>query len=184
MKRLTFAVTLLLLCTSFPTSLAARNKVPRYLKKESSVDMSKMDHIFLGWVDLGPDAWALYDFRSKADWTDDIAFLNAAFLQGLQATHLQGRTIAAAKDKADENTAGNDLYIKFSDVRVDYDHEHLVLSIHFIDPKTNGEIASIPVRPYYGDGHNVTEYLKAALDEIGTKLQVEVAGEPPGKKKR
>ncbi|HTC46540.1 MAG TPA: hypothetical protein VK722_04435 [Candidatus Aquilonibacter sp.] len=184
MKQLTFAAVLLLLCISFPTSLAARHKVPRYLNKESSIDMSHMNHIFVGWIDLEPDSWGLFDFHSRADWADDIAFLNAGFLRSLQATHLNGRTITAAKDKADENIAGNDLYIKFSDVHVDYDNEHLVLSIHFIDPKTNGEIASIPVRPYYGDGHNVTEYLKAALDEVGTKLQVEVTGETAGKKKK
>jgi hypothetical protein len=186
MKQLTFVffAILLLLCISFPTTLAARHKVPRYLNKESSVDMSHMSHVFVGWIDLGPDAWALYDFRSRADWTDDIAVLNAGFVRDLQATYLHGRTIIADKDKADENIAGSDLYIKFSDVRVDYDNEHLILSIHFIDPKTNGEIASIPVRPYYGDGHNVTEYLKAALDEVGVKLQVEVTGESQGKKKK
>jgi hypothetical protein len=184
MKRLTFAVTLLLLCISFPASLAARHKVPRYLNKESGVDMSGMNHIFVGWVDLEPEAWALFDFHSRADWTEVIASLNADFLRGLQATYLHGRIITAARDKADENASGNDLYIKISDVRVDYDNEHLILSIHFIDPKTNSEIASIPVRPYYGDGHNVTESLKAALDEVGTKLQVEVTGEAPGKKKK
>lgn len=183
MKQLTFAVMLLLLCICFPISLAARHKVPRYLNKESTVDMSHMNHIFVGWVDLNPDAWALYDFHSRADWTDDITFLNAGFLQGLQAKYLPGRTITGAKDKADENASGNDLYIKFSDVRADYENEHLVLSIHFIDPKTNAELAVIPVRPYYGDGHNVTEYLKAALDELGVKLQVEITGEAPGKKK-
>ena len=40
------------------------------------------------------------------------------------------------------------------------------------------------MRPYYGDGHDVAEYLKAALDEVGTKLQVEVTGAAPGKKKK
>ena|ERR1700678_2705753 len=184
MKRLTFAMTLLLLRAFLPTSLAARHKVPRYLNKESGVDMSHMSRIFVGWVDLRPDAWALYDFHSRADWTDDIAFLNADFLRGLQETHLHGRTVTSAKDKADENASGNDLYIKFSDVKVDYDNEHLILSVHFIDPRTNSEIASIPVRPYYGDGHNVTEYLKAALDEVGAKLQVEITGEAPGRKKK
>lgn len=184
MKKLAFAVTLLSLCISFPTSLAARNKVPRYLNKESSVDMSHMNRIFVGWVDLEPEAWALYDFRSRADWAEVITSLNADFVRGLQATYLHGRAITSAKDNGDENTSGNDLWIKFSDVRIDYDHEHLILSIDFVDPKTNAEIASIPVRPYYGDGHNVPEYLKAALDEVGTKLQVEVTGEAPGKKKR
>jgi hypothetical protein len=184
MKHLTFAVTLLLLCISYPASLAARHKVPRYLNKESSVDMSNMNRIFLGWVDLEPDAWALFDYKSKADWADVIASLNADFARGLQATYLHGRTITAAKDKADENAAGNDLYIKFSDVRIDDDNDHLILSIHFIDPKTNTELAAIPVRPYYGDGRGLTGDLKAALEEVGTKLQVEVTGEAPEKKNK
>jgi len=184
MKQLTFTVILLLLSISFPTSLAARHKVPRYLNKESSVDMSNMNRIFLGWVDLEADAWALYDYKSKADWSDVIASLNADFVRALQATYLHGRTITAAKDKADENSAGNDLYIKFSDIRIDDDNDHLILSIHFIDPKTNAEIATIPVRPYYGNGRGLTGDLKAALEEVGTKLQVEVTGETPGKKKK
>src|ERR1700683_1831426 len=113
MKQPTLAITLLLLCIAFPTSLAARHKVPRYLYKESIADMSHMNHVFLGWVDLEPDAWALYDYKSKADWADVIASLNADFARTLQATYLHGRTIVAAKDKADENAVGNDLYIKF-----------------------------------------------------------------------
>jgi hypothetical protein len=184
MKRLMITVTLLLLCISFPASLEASHKVPRYLTKESSIDMSHMNRVFLGWVDMEPDAWALYGFSSRADWSNTIASLNAGFARSVQATYLPGRTITAAKDSENEIVAASDLYIKFSDVQVDYENNHLVLSIHFIDPKTNGEIASIPVRPYYGDGHNVTEYLKAALDEVGTKLQVEVTGKSPGKKKR
>ena len=40
------------------------------------------------------------------------------------------------------------------------------------------------MRPHYGDGSDVKNYLRAALDEVGTKLQVEVTGEAPGKNKR
>jgi hypothetical protein len=186
MRQLTFAVTLLLLCISFPASLAARHKVPRYLNKESTVDMSGMNHIFVGWVDLDPDAWALYDddVRSKAEWTEIIASLNANFARTLQVTYLPGRTITAARDKSDENAAGNDLYIKFSKAQIDYDNYHLLLSIHFIDPKTNTELATVPLRPYFGDASGLRSYLRAALDEIGMKLQVEVTGEAPGKKKK
>ncbi|MFZ0772761.1 MAG: hypothetical protein WCA49_05005 [Candidatus Sulfotelmatobacter sp.] len=185
MKRLVAAAALLLLCISFPLpSLAVRHKVPRYLTKESTVDMSKMNHIFLGWVDLGPDEWAFHGYDTKTEWTDIIDSLNAVFSRSLQVTYLPGRTITAAKDKGDENAAGNDLYIKFSDVRVDYDNYHLILSMHFIDPRTNAEIASIPTRPYYGNDWGLKNYLKAALDEVGTKLEVEVTGELQGKKKR
>jgi len=179
MKQLMMA-TLLLVCISFPLpSLAARHKVPRFLSKESTVDMSKMNHVFVGWVDLGADDWALWGYENKADWTDVIGSLNSSFSRNL----VPGRTVTAAKDKGDENATGNDLYIKFSDVRVDYNNYHLILSIHFIDPTTNAEIATIPVRPYYGNDWGLKNYLKAALDEVGTKVQVEVTGETPGKKK-
>ena len=106
MKRLMIAATLLLLCISFPASLEARHKVPRYLNKESSVDMSNMNRIFLGWVDLEPDAWALYGYSSKTDWTDIIASLNADFARSVQVTYLPGRTITAAKDSENENRRG------------------------------------------------------------------------------
>jgi hypothetical protein len=184
---------LLMLCISFPSSLEARG-TKRYLKKETTVDMKNMNHIFLGWVDFNPDEWVLYRHEgslftsdipfSKAEWTDAISSLNSLFHQSCQSRFLSGRTIAAAKGKGDEDAAGNDLYIKFSDVRIDYDSYQLFLSIHFIDPKTNSEIAAIPMRPYYGDASGITEYLKAALDEVGTKLQVEVTGESPEKKKK
>jgi hypothetical protein len=193
MKRLTIAATLLLLSISFPTSLAAHG-TKRYLTKESTVDMKNMDHIFLGWVDFNPDAWVLYRHEgslftsaipfTRAEWTDAISSLNSLFLQSCQSQYLPGRIITAAKGKGDENAAGNDLYIKFSDVRIDYDNYQVILSIHFIDPKTSSEIASIPARPYYGNASGIPEYLKAALDEVATKLQVEVTGGLQGKKKK
>jgi hypothetical protein len=180
MRRTLIAAALLLLSISFPVSLEARHKVPRYLNKESTVDMSNMNRIFVGWVDLGADDWALWGYGNKTEWTDIIGSLNSSFSRNL----VPGRTITSAKDKGDENAAGNDLYIKFSDVRVDYNNYHLILSIHFIDPKTNSEIATIPVRPYYGNDWGLKNYLKAALDEVGTKVQVEVTGQSAEKKKK
>ena len=178
MKRLAVTAVLLMLCISLPASLEARHKVPRYLNKESTVDMSNMNRIFVGWVDLGADDWALYGYENKEEWADIIGSLNSSFSRNL----VPGRTITGAKIKDDENASDNDLYIKFSDVRVDYNNYHLILSIHFIDPKTNSEIAMIPVRPYYGNDWGLKNYLKAALDEVGTKVRVEVTG-TQGKKK-
>jgi hypothetical protein len=177
MKRFVVTTVLLLICIVLPTPLLARHGVKRYLTKESTVDMKNMNHIFYGWVDLGPDEWAAYGYSNKTDWTDLIGSLNASF-----SRCLAGRTITAAKDREDENAAGNDLYIKFSDVRIDYDNYHLILAIHFIDPKTNAEIASIPARPYYGNAWGFRNYLNAAMNEVCKKVQVEVTGEAPRKK--
>jgi hypothetical protein len=183
MKGLVITAVSFLLCMAFPAPLmAGRHSVPRYLNKETTPDMKGMNRIFVGWVDLGPDEWAAHGYATKAEWIDVIGSLNSAFTSGLQATYLNGRTIVAAKEKGDENAAGCDLYIKFSDVHVDYDNYHLILSIHFIDPKTNAEIAAIPVRPYYGNDWGLRGYLNEALKEVGTKLRVEVTGESPGKK--
>jgi hypothetical protein len=182
MKRLTITATLLLLCISFPASLEARHKDPRYLNKESSIDMSNMKRIFLGWVDLEPDAWALYGYSSRTEWTDIINSVNADFSRSVQVSYLPGRTITAAKDSENEISVANDLYIKFSDVRVDYDNYHLILAIHFIDLKTDSETASIPARPYDGKASSLKNFLKAALAEVGKKVQIEVTGETQGKK--
>jgi hypothetical protein len=193
MGRIAVTAILLLICSSLPASLEARG-TKRYLTKESTVDMKNMGHIFLGWVDLNPDEWVLYRHEgslftsavpfSKAEWTDAISSLNSLFQQSCQSRYLHGRIVTAAKGKGDENAAGDDLYIKFSDVRIDYDNYQLILSMHFIDPKTNSEIASIPARPYYGNASGISEYLKAALDEVGTKVQVEVTGELQSKKRK
>jgi hypothetical protein len=103
-----------------------------------------------------------------------ITGLNISFLRQCQIKLLGGKTVTGAKDKSDENAAGYDLYIKFSDVLIDYSKYHLYLSIHFIDPKTNAELGFIPARPYFGNDWGFEKYLKAALDEASQKIKVEV----------
>jgi hypothetical protein len=159
--------------------------------------MRSLNSIFVGWVNLNPDGWVLYRHDdtsgilrrgsnasawSKVDWIDAINSLNSLFQQRCQSQYLSGRKIVGARSNGDENATENDLYIKFLDVRIDYVNYQLILSIHFIDAKTNAEFATIPARHYYGNASGITEVLNAALDEVGKKVQVEVAGEPQGKK--
>jgi len=148
----------------------------RYLYKESTVDMSARQNIFLGWVDIAPEDWARYGYADKGEWERTISRLNMESQSLCHAQWLAGRTIVGAKDRRDENAAGQDLHIRFADVRLDYDNYLLYLSIHFVDPKTNSEIASVPVRPYYGDNWGIERYLRAALEEVNRKIQVEVTG--------
>ncbi|MGP8271306.1 MAG: hypothetical protein ACLQLH_14665 [Terracidiphilus sp.] len=183
MKRVVISAFLLMLCLAFPSSLlAGRHSVKEYKDKETTADMRNMNRIFIGWVDLGADDWGAHGYTTKTDWTNVIESLNSSFNSNLLATYLPGKTLVAAKNKDDVNAAGCDLYIKFSDVHVDYDNYHLILAIHFIDPKTNTEIGSIPIRPYYGNDWGLRGYLNEALKGVGKKLQVEVTG-VQGKKK-
>ena len=177
MRKLWVVLTALLLCFTFSTpAFAARHKVPVFSNKETTVNMSKMNRIFIGWVDLHADDWGAHGYTSKQDWVDVIASLNASFISNLIADDLAGRTLVAAKGPDDENAKDCDLYVKFTDVHVNYDNYHLILAIHFIDPKTGHEIGSIPVRPYYGNDWGLRGYLNETLKAVGQKLKVEITG--------
>jgi hypothetical protein len=180
MKRLAMILGLLV-CLGFSSPLQARHK--RY-SKETPVDMSGMKTIFLGWVDLPPEGWSLWGYGSREEWEAVIGDLNQGFQSSCKGQYLAGRTVTVAKNRNDENAAGNDLYIKFSDVSIDHDYYGIRLSIHFIDPKTNTEIASVPSRLYYEKRwFKFQLYMRAALDEVSRKLQAEVTGAPQAKLK-
>jgi len=184
MKRSVVATALLLLCIFAPAPAFARHGVKRYLTKETTVDMKSMNNICVGWVDLGADKWAALGYDTKGEWSAVIDGLNAQFTASLPALYLPGKTITGAKNIEDVSTTGCDLYVKFSDVYVDYDNYHLILAIHFVDPKTGTEIGTIPVRPYFGDEWGLRGYLNFALKEVATKMTVEITGALPPKAKK
>ncbi|HXB62216.1 MAG TPA: hypothetical protein VNU94_05125 [Acidobacteriaceae bacterium] len=184
MKRIVVIAVLALLCVAAPTPAFARYGVKRYLKKETTTNMTNMNHVCVGWVDLGVDQWGRLEYDTKGEWSAVIDGLNDSFVSALPVMYLPGKTVTGAKNKDDESMAGCDLYVKFSNVYVDYDNYHLILAIDFIDPKTNTEIGTIPVRPYFGDAWGLRGYLDAALKEVSTKLTVEITGALPPKPKK
>ena len=163
----------LLLCVGLQPPLEAKAKP----KKETTADLSAAKTIFVGWVDLSPEEWRVWGYPDKEEWVNVIKDLNLDFQSSCQGKYLPGRVVTGAKDSTDENAAGKDLYIKFSDVHIDHETYGIRLTIHFIDPKTSTEIASIPTRLYYQKRwFKFQLYMRAALDEVGEKIQVEVTG--------
>ena len=179
MKRCVLIVGLLL-AMGFRFSLQA---APTGSKgKETSVDLSDKKSIFIGWVNLSPDEWSVWGYESGSAWEEIIKDLNLEFQKDLADKYLAGRTVTGAKDSKDENPAGNDLYVKFSDVSIDKNYYGVRLAIHFIDPKTNTEIVGIPSRLYYEKRMwQFQKYIAIALDDIGKKIGVEVTGSAPKK---
>jgi hypothetical protein len=94
------------------------------------------------------------------------------FKEGLK---LRFTTVTAAKDRSDENTAGNDLYVKFSNVSFDTGYA-LHLTVHIIDLKTNTEIATIPEQKYKGSLCGLTTCMEQEFYEVNTKLQAILGG--------
>ena len=167
-----------LICLGLSLTVWAGGPKP---KKETSADISSPKSIFIGWVDLSPDQWALWGYSSKDEWAEVIKGLNAGF-QGSCQGYLEGRTVTAAKDKIDENAAGSDLYIKFAGASVDGNSYGIRTAIQFIDPKTNAVIASVPSRLYFEKREwKFQLYLQAAMEDIARKVAVEVTGTAPKK---
>lgn len=177
MKRFVISAVLFSLCLALPAPMIAlRHKVKEYKYMETTTNMSKMQRIFIGGINLPTEEGALYGYE-KADWIELMAGLN----QKLSRCVLD-RDVTVAKGKDDVNTAGYDLYIKFRDVNIDYEYYHLIVGIQFFDPKTNAEIAMIPARPYYGNDWGFRGFMNAALDKVCEKVQVEVKGDSKGRK--
>jgi hypothetical protein len=179
MKRCFLVVGLLVFLCLQP-GLEARPK--NSATKETPIDLSAKKNIFLGWVNLSPDQWSLWGYASKEEWSDVIKEPNLDFQSSCQGQYLAGRKVSGAKDSSDENASGSDLYIKFSDVSIDHAYYGIRLSIHFIDPQTNTEIASVPSRLYYEKRwFKFQLYMRGALDEVSKKLEAEVTGSAPRK---
>jgi len=158
-----------------PALSVRRRGAKLYPDKETTADMSGKSKIFIGWVDMKEDEYASHEYPSKEVWGGKIVEINAELLRLCQMK-LEGKTVAGAKNKGDVNAAGYDLYVKFTDVKIDYSNYHIYLAVHFIDPSTNQEIGSLPDRPYFGNDWGLVNYLKNAMDEAAQKIKVEIVG--------
>lgn len=143
---------------------------------EPASDLTSMKTIFIGWVDLGPDSWGTLGYSSKTEWVNIIAKENADFQAKCASKYMAGKTVTGAKNREDENAAGNDLYVKFVNVFVDSKYR-LHIAVQVIDPKTNAVLASIPEFKHTGHFCTLQGCLEKDLDEVGEKLQPLLVGE-------
>jgi hypothetical protein len=167
MKR-TSVIAIWLLIVALPMLLMAKQKA-------APVDLKGMNRVFLGWVDISPDDYHHQGYSTREEYLAVINHANTAFQEYCQSKAFSGRTMTAAKTRGDESTAGNDVYVKFSDVV--YDHKYrLHIAVHFIDLKTNAEIGSIPLKTYGAHMCGLEGCLIKELDKVGEDLQKEFAG--------
>ena len=163
MKRI-LVVALLLFCVAMPGSLIAGEK-----EKAKPVDMKDISRIFVGWVDINPEDWKMQGYASKQEWLDVIRGANEGFQRDLTKA-LSGRTVTTAKNRDEVDTTGNDLYIKFTDARVDKGYR-LHISVHFIDLKTNNEVGSIPPQSLGAHLCSLSSCIDKELAKVGEQIQ-------------
>lgn len=169
MKHFVISAVLFTLCLALPVSMSAKNKKP------VASELSNMNRIFIGWVDLNPSAYGIYGYHSKEEWSAAIDKANADFVHSCQSKYLSGHSVTGAKSKDDENTEGNDLYVKIDEVTLD-EYYVLHLSAHLIDIKRNQDIATIANMRYRGRVCALEGCITKELDQFGEDLQTLIAG--------
>ena len=143
-------------------------------EQETLVDMTTARTIFVGWVDINPDDWLPLGYADKQQWSEAIDWHNQAFQRTCQA-NLAGRQITGAKNRSDENASGQELHVRFSEVRFDVESYRLFVSVHFIDPKSGLELASLPIQGYRGGHFSVSSCLRGALEKLARAVEAKVA---------
>src|SRR5208337_5252332 len=145
-------------------------------EKGKPVDMKNVKTVFIGWVDVNPEDYHMQGYKTKEDWINVIKEANLAFQKKCQSLKgLAGRTVTAAKDHSDADPGGSDLYVKFSDVQFDHGYR-LHISVHFLDPKTNNELGSIPLERYGAHFCTLSTCLDKELDEVSSEMEKQLAG--------
>jgi len=138
--------------------------------EDTTGQLNSYNKIFFGWVDFDKNLWSLYGYSSMEDWSNVIDQLNNVLQASCKTQHLSKKSIKGAVKKDDKGYAGNDLYLEFSDVKIDYDNYHLYLAIDFIDAKTQKIVYSIPRTMYYGSAWGFENFLKAALEKVNETI--------------
>jgi len=167
MKR-SVIIPLLLLVLAIPLSLPAK-------EKGKPVDMTNVKTVYIGWVDVNPEDYHLQGYKTKQDWINAINAANEAFQKrcaGLKG--MAGKTVTGAKEKGDADAANSDLYVKFTEVNFDHGYR-LHIAVHFLDPKTNNELGSIPFRTHGAHFCTLSTCLDKELDEVGFEIDKQLA---------
>lgn len=146
-------------------------------KKETPADMTSAKNVFIGWVDIGLDDYLPLGYENRQAWSEVIDRHNRLFQRECQ-TKLPGRQIAGANSRSADDASGQDLHVRFSDVRFDTDSYRLFVAVHFIDPQSGLELASLPVQGYRGGHFSVSNCLQGALEKLAEKVREEIAQSP------
>lgn len=166
MKR-TLVIAIWLLSIALPAFVMAKDKA-------APPDLKDMNKVFLGWVDMSADDFHHQGYATREEYQAVINHANKSFQETCQAKVFSGRTMTAAKAPGDDSSAGNDVYVKFSDAV--YDHKYrLTVSVHLIDLKTNAEIGAIPKRTFGAHYCTLEGCMIKELDKVSEELQKEFA---------
>lgn len=98
-------------------------------------------HIYVGWLDLGPDYFRSYGYLTRGEWEKDIADLNKGF-QEYMGGYLKEFRVTGARNSTDQPPATG-FVILFSNVVID-PQTSIVADVAIMDAATGGVVKRFP----------------------------------------
>ncbi len=110
-----------------------------------NVDLKKYNTIYVGWLDLGPERWATYNYATQKEWLALLDKVNQSAVPSYFKEAFPDKTVLISKTPNDKPPADS-LYIKFTNAAFMYNDDVLSVAIHCIDGKSKQELSAISVR--------------------------------------
>ena len=129
--------------------------------------------VFVGWVDISPDDWIALGYTDKESWLEVVKWNNEAFQYEVRRL-LRGVQLTGAKNRSDDDAAGHDLHVKFSNVMFDVESYRLYATAHLIDTRSKSEIAKVVRKHYRGGRFTVNNCLQGALKQLAEAVAAAV----------
>ncbi len=110
-----------------------------------NTDLNKYKTIYVGWLDLGNERWALYNYATEKEWQTLLSTVNQSAVPSYFKEIFQDKEVIISKTP-DDNPPPDSLYIKFTNAAFLYKDDVLSVEIHWIDGKSKEELSVINVR--------------------------------------
>jgi hypothetical protein len=152
-----------------PTDSSWRRRV-----HTGTFDLSHYKNITIGLIDLHEDDWALWRYGNKRAWADVIRYMNEAFFKKCKE-NMSLKNVTAPVDKNDSASGEPGLLVAFTDVEIEYESSSLTGIIHFIDTKSQAEVAKTPLLRFQKKDYGFERYLKNVLDLVASQIVLELS---------
>jgi len=113
---------------------------------KQNIDVNNYDKIYVSWLDLGKDKWAIYRYSDEKEWLDLIDAVNRSVVPSYFKEVFEDKTIITAPNSENNPPAPADcLIIDFKNVNYNNSNDELFVTIIINDGKTLSNLAKATV---------------------------------------
>jgi hypothetical protein len=110
-----------------------------------NTDLNKYKTIYIGWLDLGNERWALYNYATENEWLALLNTVNRLAVPSYFKKTFPDKIVLISKTPND-NPPEDCLYIKFTNAVLLNNADELSVDIDWVDGKSKEKLSAVTVR--------------------------------------